>query len=177
MLPMKFDRRFIVVRVKGAVALAALFVGLCQAASAQTTPSYASVGYTEGGGMVLRPRCIRQIKKNLTDVQLVIGQVDLSADSRPFLLEDKVGKGFGTFKVAEAEFDKVWKVVEATKVRDRKQVKGEPAPTDSPQYTLVVRWGSSAASAQTKELVFLKGSETYKAIEPVINALNSVSTK
>lgn len=124
--------------------------------------------------MVPRPQYIRQIRKNLTEVQLVIGQ---AVDARPFLLEDKVGKGFRTFTVSESDFDKVWKLVEAAKLRDRKQLQGEPAPPDSPRYTFVVKWGSSAANAQTKELFFFRGSETYKTIEPVINALNRVSAK
>ncbi len=177
MLLMKLDRRFRVVPVQSAVALAALLVCLCQAASAQTIPNYASVGYSEGGGMVLRPRTIRQIRKNSTDIQLVIGQADVAVDARPFLLEDKVGKGFRTFKVSESDFNKVWNLVEAAKLRDRKQISGEPAPTDSPRYILVVRWGNSPGNAQTKELAFFKGSQTYKEIEPVINALNGVSIK
>jgi hypothetical protein len=161
----------LIIRVLYCLAGTAILFLSSASAAVDTLPAYASASYAEGGGMGGPVWQITQVRKEGSTCQRLTGTLAWTVDARSYLLKDGLPPPVVRQTISETEFAEVWKRVEAGRLRERKQVEADRPPPDAAYSVFVARWGAAPNSAQTNDLVFRSDTATYRAVAPVIRAL------
>lgn len=138
----------------------------------------ATLGYADIGGMDSSGNSVYIAKKDGTKYSATFFPLTWT-QSAPYYMEhlNEVGKKEQK-QISSQEFEKLWTNATDVKLFTRHQIEGDRPPPDGGYCFLMFEVkDNEKATAQKQQIVFRRDTQTYKELQPFIDALKASAPK